>query len=102
MITLGDTFVANNYNNTGDVFTISRASADTGDTDIDGSGISGSYKLNITGGTAADTIKGGAAADTLTGGAGVDTIEAGAGNDEVIGGAGADRLTEETDLTTSR
>jgi Ca2+-binding RTX toxin-like protein len=93
VITLGDTFVANNYDNTNDLFTVTRAAADTGDTDVDGSGISGSYKLAITGGTAADTIKGGAAADTLTGGAGADTIEGGAGSDEIIGGAAADNLT---------
>lgn len=93
VITLGDTFVSNNYDNTNDVFTISSDASDQGDTDIDGSAVSGSFKLNITGGTAADTIKGGAAADTLTGGAGADTIEAGSGNDEVAGGTGADRLT---------
>lgn len=93
VITLGDAFVGANYDSVNGNFTISSDAGDTGDTDIDGSAVSASYSLVLTGGTAADTISGGAAADTLTGGAGADTIGGGAGADEIIGGLGADRLT---------
>jgi len=92
-ITLGDTFVAANMDTSNNTFTITRAAADTGDTDITASAVSSSYVLAITGGTAADVITGGAGADTLTGGAGADTLDGGAGNDEIVGGAGADTLT---------
>jgi Ca2+-binding RTX toxin-like protein len=92
-ITLGDTFVAANMDTSNNTFTITRAAADTGDTDITASAVTSSYVLAITGGTAADVITAGAGADTLTGGAGADTLDGGAGNDEIVGGAGADTLT---------
>ncbi len=93
VITLGNTFVAANYNAADGVFAITRAAADTGDTDVNASAVTG-YNVSITGGTAADTIIGGSGNDTLTGGAGVDTLTGGAGNDRIDGGvAAADILT---------
>ena len=46
--------------------------------------------LNITGGSAADTIVAAGAADTIDGGAGADSITGGAGADSITGGDGAD------------
>ena len=93
VLTLGDAFVAANMNTATNTYTITRDALDQGDTDVDGSAVSSSYLLAITGGTAIDDITGGAGADTLTGGAGADNIIGGAGNDEIIGGAGIDALT---------
>ncbi|MDA8731744.1 DUF4214 domain-containing protein [Luminiphilus sp.] len=93
VITLGDAFVAANYDAAGDVYTMASAAADTGDTDIDASAVSASYNLALTGGTAADTLTGGAGQDALTGGAGADTLNGGAGSDEIAGELGADNLT---------
>ena len=92
-ITLSTAFVAANYDAAGAKFTITRAAADTGDTDVDASAVSG-YNVSVTGGTAADTLIGGDGKDTLIGGAGIDTISGGAGNDRIDGGvAAADSLT---------
>jgi len=93
VITLGDAFVAANYDATNDYFTVTSATADTGDTDINGSAVSASYNLRLTGGSAADTLTGGAGLDILTGGAGADTLSGGAGADEIDGALGADNLT---------
>ena len=93
VITLGDAFVAANYDAANAQFAITSDAGDTGDTDIDGSAVSASYNLVLTGGTAADTIIGGAGNDQLNGGAGADTLSGGDGADEISGDAGADSLT---------
>jgi Ca2+-binding RTX toxin-like protein len=92
VITLDSTFVAANYDSTNGKFAITRATADTGDTDVDASAVSG-YNVSVTGGTAADTITGGAGADTLSGGAGADTLSGGAGADKITGGIAVDSIT---------
>jgi Ca2+-binding RTX toxin-like protein len=90
-ITLDEAWVAQNMAAATNLFTIARAAADTGDTDVTATAVTSN--VAITGGTAADVITGGSGADTLTGGAGADTLNGGAGNDEIIGGAAADNLT---------
>ena len=48
--------------------------------------------LNVTGGSAGDTMTGNGGANTLNGGAGSDTLNGGAGGDILIGGDGADTI----------
>ena len=93
VITLGDTFVAANYDAANGQFAITSGAGDTGDTDVDGSAVTAAYNLILTGGTAADTLIGGAGNDQLNGGAGADTLTGGLGDDEIAGEAGADSLT---------
>lgn len=59
---------------------------------VNGSGLTGSRALSVTGGAANDTLTGGAGNDTLIGGAGNDSLTGGAGNDSLVGGAGNDTL----------
>ena len=93
VITLGDTFVAANYDAATGQFAITSGAGDTGDTDVDGSAVTAAYNLVLTGGTAADTLIGGAGNDQLNGGAGADTLTGGLGDDEIAGETGADSLT---------
>jgi Ca2+-binding RTX toxin-like protein len=90
-ITLDEAWVAQNMVAATNTFTLTRAAADTGDTDVTATAVTSN--VAITGGTAADVITGGSGADALVGGAGADTLTGGAGNDEMTGGAGADNLT---------
>lgn len=83
--TLSDAFVAGNANSTTSQFTVSRDSLDTGGTTrVDGSAVSSSYKLILTGAGGADTLVGGAGDDTITGGGGNDTITLGTGSDVFV------------------
>ncbi|MBJ7414781.1 MAG: hypothetical protein JHC88_04835, partial [Niveispirillum sp.] len=83
--TLSEAFVAGNANSTTSQFTVSRDSSDTGGTTrVDGSAVSSSYKLILTGAGGADTLVGGAGDDTITGGAGNDSITLGTGSDVFV------------------
>lgn len=83
--TLTDAFVAVNADSTTSQFTVSRDSSDTGGTTrVDGSAVTSSYKLILTGAGGADTLVGGAGADTITGGAGNDSITLGGGDDVFV------------------
>lgn len=79
-LTLTDTIVGNQVSS-GTTFTVTRGSADTGTTKIDGSAVASSYSMSITGGTGNDTISGGAGNDSISGGIGVDSLTGGSGND---------------------
>jgi Ca2+-binding RTX toxin-like protein len=73
----------------------------TGFQNVDGSGLSASQAVVVTGTSGANQLSGGAGADTIDGGGGADVIAAGAGDDSVVyhgaetsiaGGAGSDTL----------
>ncbi len=66
--------------------------ATTANLHINGSNLTGTNRIDATGGDGADTLRGGAGADTLTGGAGADSILGGTGADLIYGGDGADTL----------
>ena len=53
-------------------------------------GKAGTYVMNLTGSTGADTLIGDAQGQILSGGAGIDTLNGMDGNDTLIGGTGAD------------
>ena len=59
---------------------------------LDGTVLTSTQGLTITGGLNADTLTGTANADSITGGVGADTITGAAGDDTYTGGAGADNF----------
>lgn len=61
--------------------------------DFDGSALTGSRNVKVTGGEGDDSILGGAGADQLFGGLGDDIITGGLGNDTIEGNDGDDTLT---------
>jgi trimeric autotransporter adhesin len=99
VVVLNDSIIANNYDSAGNKFTITRHSADDGALSVDGSSVSATYNLVLTGAEGAIASTGGG--DTLIGGAGNDTITGGAGNPDVItltaGGTDSIRFTAGTD-----
>lgn len=82
-LTLTDAIVGNQVG-VGSTFTVTRDAGDTGTTTVNGSAVTASYKLALTGGTGNDTLTGGATDDTITGGAGNDSLTGGTGNDTFV------------------
>jgi len=68
----------------GSTFTVTRDSGDTGTTTLNGSAVTTSYKLALTGGAGNDTLTGGSGDDTITGGTGTDSLTGGSGNDSFV------------------
>lgn len=100
IFTLTDTIVGAQIA-TSSTFTVVRAVGDTGTTKIDGSAVTSSYKLDLTGGAGADTLIGGAGTDTIEGGANdadVDSLTGGAGNDVFIVDSNASAVDVITDF----
>ncbi len=83
VLTLDDTIVGNQVA-VGSTFTVSRTAANTGTLKIDGSAVTNSYVLALSGGAGVDTLTGGAGNDTITGAAGNDVLTGGAGNDTFV------------------
>jgi hypothetical protein len=69
---------------------VANAGAQIGFENVSGSGITGTFGLDVTGSTGANEITGSSNADILRGGKGIDTFIQTAGVDELQGDAGAD------------
>ena len=80
--TLNDTIVS--QNNSGGKLTVTRNSSDTGTLKVDGSAVTSSYSLDLTGASSADTLIGGAGNDTINGGGGADEINLSAGGVDYV------------------
>jgi len=92
-ITIDDAFASANANSS-DVFTFTSSATDDNLT-FDGSAVSDSTDLNITGSGQADTLSGGAGEDTIDGGAGDDTLTGGDGADDfVVNGTNTGDITD--------
>jgi len=80
--TLNDTIVS--QNNSGGQLTVTRNSTDTGTLKVDGSAVTSSYTLKLTGAGGVDTLTGGAGNDTINGGAGADEVNLSAGGVDYV------------------
>ena len=100
VLTLTDAWLANNYNTTNGVFTVTvnDAGTDGGNTNkFDATAVGSSYNLWLDGASGNDTLIGGAGRDTIVATAGVDSLTGGAGNDTFVLAAGS---TAGTDVIT--
>lgn len=92
VVTLTDTILANNYDSSGALYTVSRNDNDSnsGDTTkADATNVSSSYNLWLDGAGGNDTLIGGAGNDTVVATTGVDSLTGGAGNDTYVIAAGS-------------
>ncbi|WP_292938409.1 DUF4214 domain-containing protein [Noviherbaspirillum sp.] len=80
VFTLSDTIVGNQVA-VGSTFTITRDAAEDGTLKVDGSSVTSSYVLALSGEDGKDTLIGGAGNDSISGMAGNDSLTGGAGND---------------------
>ncbi len=96
VFTLDDTIVGNQVA-VGATFTITRDAAEDGTLKVDGSAVSASYTLSLSGEDGADTLIGGAGNDTIVGANGADSLTGGAGNDTfqwAVAATGQDTITD--------
>ena len=83
VFTLNDTIVGAQVA-VGGTFTITRDAAEDGTLKVDGSAVTSSYVLALSGEDGADTLIGGGGNDTITGTKGNDSLTGGAGNDSFV------------------
>lgn len=100
-LTLTDTIVGANVASAA-TFTVARTiTADTGTLTVDGSAVTSTYNLALTGALGADTLTGGLGADTVAGGVGdadIDVLTGGAGNDQFTVDSGKSAVDTITDI----